>query len=156
MLDAFDTVLKTQADQRDASERDAEAERLARASSRPLMAAAAVILLAVGGYLALARPDWVFAPRPTVESIALQEASLRIAMANASQHIERFRQRNGRLPETLAEAGGRDAGLGYSRVGPSGYRLVGDNGSAQVTFSSEQTLHEFLGNSYAIVARRAR
>jgi hypothetical protein len=156
LLDAFDTVLKSQAEEREATEREAEARRRSRASSRPLLAACAVILLAVATYLAVAQPPWVFAPRPAPESLAIQEASLRIAMANAAQHVERFRQKNDRLPESLAEAGARGANLSYSRQGPSSYRLVGDNGPAHAVLNADQSLADFLGNSYQVIAGRPR
>jgi hypothetical protein len=152
LLDAFDTVLKSQAEER---ERDAEDRRGERKSSRPLLALAAAILLVVGAYLGVAQPTWVFAPRSTPESPALQEASLKVAMANAAQHVEHFRQRNGRLPESLAEAGAW-GNMSYSRLGASSYRLVGDNGSAHATFTADESLTDFLGNSYQIIARRPR
>jgi hypothetical protein len=154
LLAAFDTVLKSQAEEREATLRDAEARRRARA--RPLFAASALIVLGLGAYLAIVQPTWVFSPRPTPETLALKEASLRISMVNASQHLHRFQQRNGRLPETLAEAGAHDAGLSYQRLGASAYRLVGDNGPAHVTLSSEEELAGFLGNSYQIIARRPK
>ena len=156
LLDAFDTVLKTQAEERDATEREADARRRSRASSRPLLAASAVILLAVASYLAVLQPPWVFAPRATPESVAVQEASLKIAMANAAQHVEHYRRKNGRLPESLAEAGARSENLSYNRLGDSSYRLVGDNGSAHATLGADESLADFLGNSYQIIARRAR
>jgi hypothetical protein len=77
-------------------------------------------------------------------------------MANAAQHVERFRQRNGRLPKSLAEAGARSDDLSYSRLGGSSYRLVGDNGPAHATFTGEESLTDFLGNSYRIIVRRSR
>ena len=156
LIDAFDTVLKRQAEERDASQREAEARRRARASSRPLLAACAAILLAIGTYLAVLRPAWVFAPRPTPESMAIKEASLRISIANAAQHVERFRQLTGRLPESLTQAGAHGDGLSYSRLGGSGYRLVGENGFAHVTFAADESLETFLGNSYQVIARRPR
>jgi hypothetical protein len=156
LLAAFDTVLKSQAEEREANLREAEARRRARASSRPLLAASALIVLGLGAYLAIFQPTWVFSPRPTPETLAMKEASLRIAMANVSQHLHRFQQRNGRLPETLAEAGAHDGGLSYQRLGTSGYRLVGENGPAHVTFSSDEELADFLGNSYQIIARRTK
>lgn len=156
LLDAFDTVLKTQAEERDASARDLEARRLAGASSRPLLAMCTAILLVVGGYLAIAQPSWVFAPRPTPESLAIKEASLRISMANAAQHVQRFRAQTGRLPRTLAEAGAREGELTYKELGATGYRIVGENGATTVTLSSEDSLATFLGSSFQIIARRAR
>jgi hypothetical protein len=156
LIDAFDTVLKTQADERDALHRAAEARRQALARSRPLIAAATMIVLVVGAYLAIMRPTWVFAPQPTPETLALKEASLRISMANAAQHVERFRKRNARLPGSLAEAGARGEGIRYDQIAGSDFRLVGQNGPAHVTFTSRDALSDFLGNSYQIVVRRPK
>src|SRR5438552_13734905 len=122
LLDAFDTVLKTQAEERAASDREAEARRRARASSRPLLAACAVILLAVASYLAVFQPAWVFAPRAVPETLTIQEASLKIEIANAAQHVERFRQKNGRLPESLGEAGARAGNVNYRQLSETSYR----------------------------------
>jgi hypothetical protein len=152
LLDAFDTVLKSQAEERD---RELEARRT-RAASRPLLVVGALILLGIGSYLAILQPAWVFAPRPQTETVAVQEASLKIAMASAAQHVERFRQKNGHLPESLAEAGARGDVMSYSRLGASSFRLVGDNGAAHATFTADQSLADFLGNSYQIIARRSR
>ena len=153
LLDAFDTVLKSQAEERD---RELEARRSPRAVSLPLLAGAALVLLGIGSYLAILQPAWVFAPQPQPETVAVQEASLKIAMASAAQHVERFRQKNGRLPESLAEAGARGDVMNYSRLGASRFRLVGDNGAAHATFTADQSLSDFLGNSYQIIARRPR
>jgi hypothetical protein len=155
LIDAFDTVLRRQADERDASQREAEARR-AGAASRPLLAASAAILLAVGAYLGVMRPTWVFAPRPSPESLAIKEASLRIAIANAAKHVEQFRQQTGRLPESLTEAGARSGALVYSRLGATEYRIGGENGLTHVTYAANESLAGFLGNSYQIIARRPR
>jgi hypothetical protein len=156
LLEAFDTVLKSQADEREASRREAEARRLAKARSRPLIAAATAILFGVTGYLFVARPAWVFAPRAVPESLALKEASLRVAMASAVQHIQRFQQHEGRLPASLSEAGARSTGLRYELVGESGFRLDGESGPAHAVYSSGEELADFLGNSYQIIVRRPR
>jgi hypothetical protein len=120
------------------------------------MAAAAMILLVVGAYLAVMRPPWVFAPRPTPETLAIKEASLRISMANAVQHVDRYRKRNARLPASLAEADARGTGIQYDRMGPNAFRLIGENGPARVTYTSSDSLATFVGNSYQIVAGRAK
>ena len=153
LIDAFDSVLKTQAEER---ERDAEERRRALAGSGPLIGIAAMILLAVGAYLAVMQPTWVFAPRPTPETVALQEASLRISMANAVQHVERFRRHTARLPATLEEAEARGNGLRYDRLGESDFRLIGENGPAHATYASGESLADFVGNSYQIIARRSK
>jgi hypothetical protein len=157
LLEAFDTVLKTQADEREAQRRADEARRAARARSRPVMWACAAIVLFVGAYLWIEQPDWAFPNKPLAESAAVKDAGLRIGMANAAQHLERYRQRNGRLPATLMEAGAHGEGFAYQR-GASGtsWQLVGQNGPVRLTLTSTEPLSKFLGNSFEVIARRAR
>jgi hypothetical protein len=155
LLDAFDTVIKTQADEREAESRAAEARRRARAWSRPLVLICAAIVLLTGVYLWIERPEWVFPAPPAPESVAAEEAGLRITIANAAQHVERFRQRNARLPESLEEAGAHPLGLRYT-VSGSDYRLEGERDGLLVTFASGQPLRAFLGNSFQVISRRGR
>jgi hypothetical protein len=154
LLEAFDTVLKSKADERDAERRAEEARRLARARSRPLMGACAVILLFTCAYLWVEQPEWVFPSTAPAESMAVKEASLRIGMANAAQHLERYRQRNGRLPATLLDAGVHGGDIVFEAVGAEGWRLVGSNGPARLSLSSTEQLSRFLGNSFEVISRR--
>ncbi len=156
LLDAFDAVLKTQAEAREAERQEEEARRAARGRSRPLMWLCAATLLFVATYLWVEQPEWVFPSRALAESTAVQEASLRIGMANAAQHVERFRQRYGRLPGTLAEAGAHANGLVYQPIGSADWRLAGSNGPARLTLTSRDPLPKFLGNSFEVIARRSR
>ncbi|HEU5039927.1 MAG TPA: hypothetical protein VFT84_03840 [Gemmatimonadales bacterium] len=157
LLEAFDTVLKAQAEEREARRQEEEARRAARARSRPVMWACAAILLFVGTYLWVEQPDWVFPNKPLPESTAVKDAGLRIGMANAAQHIERYRQRNGRLPASLAEAGAHGDGLSYER-GATGetWRLEGQNGPTSLTLTSTEPLSKFLGSSFEVISRRGR
>ena len=153
-LEAFDTVLKTQAEQREAERVAAEALRR-RGPSKWLLLTCLVTILLTGAYLYVERPEWVFPPPPTPESTAIREASLRIALANAAQHLERFRERSGRLPATLAEAGAHGTGIDYHRT-QAGYRLTGQTGELIISLDSSQPLSGFLGNSFEIISRRSR
>jgi hypothetical protein len=153
LLDAYDTVLKTQADEREAELRAAEARRLARRWSRPLVLICATIVLFTGAYLEIERPEWVFPAPPASESVAVVEAGLRITIANAAQHVERFRQRTGRLPESLEAAGAHPLGVQYS-VNGKDYRLEGEREGRMVTFASGEPLLAFLGNSFQVISRR--
>jgi hypothetical protein len=155
LLDAFDTVLKTQAEEREAQSRAAEARRRARGWSRPLMMICATIVLFTGAYLWIERPEWVFPAPLAPESVAVEEAGLRITIANAAQHVERFRQRNARLPNSLEEAGAHPLGLRYTATG-SDYRLEGERDGVLVTFASSEPLPAFLGNSFQVISRRGR
>jgi hypothetical protein len=155
LLDAFDTVLKTKADEREAERAADEARRQARATSRPLMLACITILVAVWAYLYIERPDWVFPAEPQTASLAVREAGLRITMATAAQHVERYRQQTGELPTTLKQAGGYGEGITYERRG-SGYRLEGELGDVHVIFDSSEPLARFVGNSFKVISRSAK
>ena len=111
LLEAFDTVLKQQAEAREAELREAEARRRARRRVRPWISASAVLALILCSYLYVERPEWLF---PTAGRFPSRwpsrRPSLRIGMANVAQHLERYRQRTGAMPRTLAESGTRVEG----------------------------------------------
>jgi hypothetical protein len=154
LLEAFDTVLKTQAEEREARRAEAEARRR-NGTSRLLMVVCTTVLVFVSVYLYVERPDWVFPTPATPESVVVREASLRISVANAAQHIERFRLRTGRLPATLAEAGAHEGGLDYEPASTV-YKLVADTAGVRVTYDSGQPLAQFVGNSFKIISRRSK
>jgi hypothetical protein len=155
LLNAFDTVLKTQAQEREAEREAAAAARRRRRFSRPLLLICAVTVLFAGAYLYVERPEWVFPLPPTPESLAVREASLRIGMANAAQHVERYRERAGRLPRTLEEAGARADGFRYLPAETS-YRLEADLDGSRLAFESGRSMAVFVGNSFEVIARRPR
>lgn len=154
LLEAFDTVLKTQAEQREAERAAAEA-RGRRGPSRALMLICVLTILFTSAYLYVERPEWVFPAPPTPESTAVREASLRITLANAAQHLERYQERSGRFPATLEEAGAHGEGIDYHRT-QAGYRLTGQSGDLIVSLDSGQPLSGFLGNSFEVISRRSR
>jgi hypothetical protein len=155
LLDAFDTVLKKQAEERDAERREAEARRLGRSGLRPSILLAAGFALCLSAYLYIEHPEWLFPSTTPPESVVIKEASLRIAMANAAQHVERYRQRNGSLPATLAAAGTDVEVINYQPV-DSGWRMLGSHGGIELTLTSDDQLGKFLGNSFELIARRVQ
>jgi len=154
LLEAFDTVLKSQVD--DAERSAAERAKRARGAARALLLSCAMAMVLVGTYLWVERPEWVFPPIPAAESFAVKDASLRIAMANAAQHIERYRQRGGRLPVTLASAGVYSQGIEYRLTDREHYQLTGENGDVRLALRSDESVPEFLKSSFQILARRTR
>ncbi|HET8836731.1 MAG TPA: hypothetical protein VFN08_18530 [Gemmatimonadales bacterium] len=154
LLEAFDTVLKTQAEEREARRAEAAA-RARHGTSRLIMVLSTSVLVFVSVYLYVERPDWVFPAPPTPESLVVREASLRITVANAAQHIERFRNRTGRLPATLGEAGAHESNLDYEPANTV-YKLLADTGGVRVTYDSGQPLTQFVGNSFKIISRRSK
>jgi hypothetical protein len=155
LLEAFDTVLKTKAEEREAERAAAEARRRAKGMSRLLMVVCTTILVFTTVYLYVERPEWVFPPAPAPESEAVREASLRIAVATAVQHIQRYQRQTGRLPGTLQQAGAHPEGLDYERTA-IGYHLTGEGGGARVAYTSGESLPRFLGNSFEVITRRPR
>lgn len=153
LLEAFDQVLKTQAEER--AERASERRR---STGRPAVAAWVAIftLLSTSTYLWLERPDWLFPVPALPESAAVKEASLRIALANAARHVEHFRLKNGRLPATLEETGTLANGIEYEAHGADNYSLQGVNGAVRLTLRSTDSLAIFVGNSFQVLSRRPR
>jgi hypothetical protein len=155
LLAAFDTVLKTAAEEREIERLAAEARRRNRGASRLLLVVCAVVLTFVSVYLYVERPEWAFAAPSRPESPVVRQASLRISVANAAQHIERYRQQRGQLPATLEQAGANGASISYQRT-TAGYQLEGESEGIRVSFTSGESLMRFVGNSFEVIARRTR
>ena len=155
LLEAYDTVLKHQAETRESEEREAEARRAARGRVRPWVWTSAACTMVLCAYLFIERPEWLFPAAGTPETTEVQEASLRIGMANAAQHIQRYYQQYNRLPESLAEAGAYGGGIEYTRIG-SGWKMSATQGTMQITLSSRDALATFIGRSFEVIARRAQ
>jgi hypothetical protein len=155
LLEAFDTVLKKQAEVREAERRVFTEQRRKRNRVRPSLWVAACFTMFLSAYLYIERPEWLFPTAAAPERVAIKEASLRIGMANVAQHVERYRQRTGRLPRTLSETGTQVDGITYQPL-DSTWRLVGRNGGVEIALASSDPLPRFLGNSFELIARRSR
>src|SRR4030095_10281921 len=109
------------------------------------------ILLACGLTVTL-HPEWFF-PKERVETPEIQDASLRLLIYREILHVEQCRRANGRLPNSLREAGGGENGVEYSMEG-DGYLLKARNGVIELTYNSSTPAGEFVGDSYEKVRRR--
>jgi hypothetical protein len=155
LLEAFDTVLRTAAEERELERLAAEARRRSLGASRLLILLCTMIVVFVSVYLYVERPEWAFPAPSTPESSAVREASLRISVANAVQHIERYRQQHGKLPATLEQAGANGAGIAFQPTA-TGYLVSGDGDGVRVSFTSGQSILRFIGKSFEVIARRTR
>jgi len=153
LLEAFDGVLKKQALDREAEQREAAAQRRSRGGVRPAVLALMGVVIALCAYLYLQRPEWLF-PTNGTESVAIKEASLRIGMSNVAQHIERYRAQTGKLPATLVDAGALVEGMNYQPLDSADWRLIGTDGGIELTLGSGEPLPRFLGHSFEVIARR--
>lgn len=103
------------------------------------------LLLVFSGYLWLADPAWLEFGRPVPEPTATDiEAPLRLTMYLQVQRIEAFRQRTGRLPITLDEAGPPLDGMEYQETGVGRYRLIGTAGPVSVAYTSVDSPRSLL------------
>ena len=151
LFDAAVEVMRKQSEERAA----AEARRREQSRVSPIIAGGLTILLAVGVYVAVEQPTWLFPPARPAESRETQEASLRIGLATTMQRIERFRLVQGRLPLTLAEAGSSPSGITYEMREGDRYTLRGTNGPVELTLNSGDSLPVFVGSSFRILAARS-
>lgn len=155
LFDAAVEVMRKQSEERAAERAAEEARRREQSRLSPIIVGGLAILLAMGVYVAVEQPSWLFPPERPAESREAQEASLRIGMATTMQRIERFRLMQGRLPRTLAEAGSSPAGITYEMREGDRYTLRGTNGPVELTLNSGDSLPVFVGNSFRIIALRA-
>ncbi len=153
LLDAFDQVIKADAEQRG---KPAERSRQRKWLLHPVAMLALLVLFTTVGYLGFVRPPWLFDRGAPPENAAVQDASLRLGMAMQYQRLERFRQANGRLPQSLAEVGEPMQGISYERVGADQFVLRGRNGGVSLQLRSTDSVRDFVANSYTVIQRRGQ
>lgn len=150
LLEAFDHVLKTDAERR-ATEAVPAAPPRTRLVS-PLVVVALLVLAALGATIAATRPPWLGFPDTYVEAPVVQDASLRLAMYQARQRVEQYRRGRGTLPATLAEAGVTDPSLRMTVVSGSLYVIEGGSDSMRLALRSDEPVRPFLGDAFEVVA----
>lgn len=115
-------------------------------------------LLALGGLTLLAlQPAWLVGPkRIPVESPAIVEASLRLALLRERQRVSDFLKQHGRLPASLAEAGSIAPGIGFEALPQQDFRLFAQAGDSLLVLRSTDSMSHFLGNSLKEIKNRGR
>jgi len=114
-----------------------------------------ILTVLAAAYLFLARPPWFITPPPPPESYEVAEASLRIAVWQTAMRVRAFQQEEGRLPQTLAEAGAPQyRGVEYNVMGEGEFSIRASSDRLDVTYRSKDNLEAFLGNSLTVVAHR--
>lgn len=115
-----------------------------------------IALFAGGIYLLAVRPAWFFTPPPPPETVAIQEASLRLTLVRETERVKRYRSQHRRLPGSLEEAGSPVKGLTYEKQSDSTFRLIATFGDGTIGLSSTDSVSTFLGNSLKVIASRGR
>ncbi len=148
LLQAYQDVVRTEHDKR-----TTQPVPEVPPSKAPFWITMSLLIAVLGGILVI-QPGWLF-PKPPEESVELRTASLRVRMFVEIDRIEQFKTASGRLPATLGEAGADTTGLRYN-VGGDAYSLEGTNKGVTLTYTSNQSAKDFLGNSYDLLAQRRR
>jgi hypothetical protein len=136
---------------KDAAERDAAARRREETTVGRTRQKVAMVSLPLAGafsfYLWFGNPAWVTPTLPDPVTAEAADAGLRVAMFFEAQKIEEFRQRTGRLPDSLDELGSAPPEMTYQRRDAQTYRLTGTSRGVTLTFDSDQAIQQFVGDA---------
>lgn len=115
-----------------------------------------VLLAVVTGWVLGSRPAWVFPAPPVAEAPEVTVASMRLALVRERQRVEQYRNQQGRLPTTLAEAGSSLTNIEIA-VGPdNSYLLRAVEGATALELHSSDSVEAFLGNSLEVILNTPR
>lgn len=106
--------------------------------------------LAVSAYLSLNPPTWLRPEPVPPPTPAERSAGDRFAIYLQAQRIESFRNKTGRLPSTLADAGEAMPGIRYELLSDGSYALTSERDQA-IRYSSRDSLGTFLGGSLTLL-----
>ena len=101
---------------------------------------------------------WVFPPEllepvpPPPVSAVHMEAGLRIEMYVQSARIQRYLEENGRLPSDLREIEDGPNQLQYETISNTEFRLSGQAGGVNVSYTSTTPLADLLANAKEVVS----
>ncbi len=109
-----------------------------------LRAINAALAVAVALWLVLAPPAWLPQSARDRRTPEQRELGLRLVLAMEAARVNAFRDAEGRLPVTLAEAGGDARSANYAIVDESRYTLSATDGASSVTYDSVDPLRQLL------------
>ncbi len=134
-----------------------QADRRANPQTRWGIVGWGLVLLAVlMGWLFGTRPEWVFTPPVVAEAPETTAASMRLALVRERQRVERYREQNGRLPATLAEAGSTLPTIAMAASPDGSYLLRVVEGGTALELHSSENIETFLGNSLQVILNSPR
>lgn len=130
-----------------------EPHPLHRGKRLPLL----VVVGAACGVVLVTQPSWLRTPPPAPEPPAIVEASARMTLVREAARLRSYHDSLGRLPLTLAEAGGSGANDVVFTPGPEGTFTVHIATDTRLILRSTDNIAEFLGTSYeSLTKRRSR
>lgn len=112
-----------------------------------LRAVNAALAVGIAFWLLFAPPEWLPQSRADRRSIEQRELGLRLVLAMEAARVTAYRDAEGVLPATLAEAGGDQRSVRYVVVDPTRFTLAAFDGVTSVTYDSTQPLGTLLGGA---------
>ncbi|MBA4070683.1 MAG: hypothetical protein C0497_02450 [Gemmatimonas sp.] len=112
-----------------------------------LRAVNAALAAGIALWLFFAPPDWLPQSGTDRRSTEQRELGLRVVLAMEAARVTAYRDAEGRLPATLAEAGGDPRSVRYIVVDASRFTLSASDGIASATYDSTQPLGTLLGGA---------
>jgi hypothetical protein len=148
MADALADVLKEQGEK---AKRRKETKPRGKRTTSSATWVAFVLLSALSGYLWLGSPSWLEPAPPDPISPALEDAGLRMEVFHQALLVKEFRAQEGRLPNSLSEAGDPFSEVEYHQVNGQAYRLALAGGRVAVEYASNDSLELFLGDAVQVI-----
>ncbi|MGH7560035.1 MAG: hypothetical protein ACRENB_03345 [Gemmatimonadales bacterium] len=152
LYEAARAAIKDQEAKQDAERfgRLSSAHRRRRLGFLGVVGIAAAVLLVV-------QPVWLAGPKAVPpEPPRLAAASMRLTLVRERHRVFDYARRAGRLPATLAEAGGGSPDITYQASSGDAFSLTGTSGDSVITLRSSDSLTAFLGSSLIAVRDRGR
>lgn len=109
-----------------------------------LRALNAALAIAAAAWLFLSPPDWLPQNTPDLRSREQRDLGLRMVLAMEAARIDAYRDAEGRLPESLAVAGGDARSVRYVMVDATRYTLSASDGPASASYDSSTPLGALL------------
>ncbi len=114
---------------------------------RPVLRAVnAALAVAVAGWLLLAPPEWLPQRTPDLRSSEQRVIGMRLVLAMEAARVNAYRDAEGRLPESLAEAGGDPRSVRYVALDATHYTLSAADGGLHTTYDSTVPLGTLLSD----------
>lgn len=109
-----------------------------------LRALNAALAVTAAMWLFLSPPDWLPQNAPDERSREQRELGLRVVLAMEAARVDTYRDAEGRLPESLAVAGGDARSVRYVMVDATRYTLSASDGTASATYDNSTALGALL------------
>jgi hypothetical protein len=136
LLEARQAVIQDQ-------EEKLDAERIARMSATGRRRRIGMLgTLGIAGLILLIlQPTWLAGPKVvSAEPPSIAAASMRLTLLRERDRVRAYLEQHGRLPASIAEAGGAVTGISLRALPEGGFTLVGETTDSIITLHSSDSV----------------